>query len=297
MEYENFNNQQNTRENKFMENEKIYQIIQLLKQQRNLNFSGFRIPMLTRRIQHRIMVTQTSNFTNYLNYLNENPDESGQLIDALTINVSSFFRNPLLFDYLQKFLFPKIIHEKYKSGNELRIWSAGCAFGEEPFSIALLLTELFKKEFSEEKSVNIQLFATDIDEKALAKAKEGVYSFNRLEDTRLSFVENYFTKIGDEYYLNRNIVEMVKFSFHDLLSSSGFAPPESIYGELDVVFCRNVLIYFEPHYQQIILNKLLKAIKTNGYLVLGEAEIPIGEYKFKLHRVCDICRIYKKIGA
>ena len=296
MESENFNDEQKWRENKCMENEKIYQIIQLLKQQKNLDFSGFRIPMLTRRIQHRMVATQTKNLSNYLNYLNENPDESVLLIDALTINVSSFFRNPLLFDYLQKFLFPKIIHEKQKTGNELRIWSAGCAFGEEPFSIALLLAELFKKEFSE-KRVNVQLFATDIDEKALAKAKEGVYSFSRLEDTRLSFIENYFTKIGDEYFLHRDIIEMVQFSFHDLLSSSGFAPPQSIYGELDVVFCRNVLIYFEPQYQQIILNKLLKAIKTNGYLVLGEAEIPIGEYKFKLHRVCDICRIYKKIGT
>lgn len=270
----------------------ISKIIGLLKKQRGFDFSGYRDTMLESRIQKRLESTGRKDYYEYLEYLKQQPAEFDNLIDVLMINVSSFFRNSLTFDYLEKIILPELFQTKLKTkDNNLRIWSAGCSFGEEPYSMAMLLNEYLDKE---ETSVSSTIFATDIDKKALLYADRGSYNINRFAEIKHGLLNKYFTKEGNKYKIDPAIKNKVQFSFYDMLDKNRTVPPESIYGGFDIVLCRNVLIYFEPEYQKIIFNKLYKSLNQNGYLILGEAEVPVGEFKSKFVKENTCCKIYKK---
>jgi chemotaxis protein methyltransferase CheR len=226
--------------------------------------------------------------------LNQNTDEFDHLIDAFTINVSRFFRDSLTFDYISKIILPDLFLSKdHEQDNNLRIWSAGCSFGEEPYSMAIILKEFLKKEKSTKK---INIFATDIDRKALACAADGSYNFDSVKDVKFGILKEYFTAEGNQFLLDPEIQKTVHFSFYDLLDKKHLSPPESIFGGFDLVLCRNVLIYFEPEHQKEIFRKLHKSLKVNGYLILGEAEVPNQEIFHKLKRETNCCKIYRKIG-
>ncbi|NQU54739.1 MAG: protein-glutamate O-methyltransferase CheR, partial [Bacteroidetes bacterium] len=153
-----------------MEIHRFRKILSLLNERRGFDFSGYRVQMLERRIQKRVYSTSSKNFDDYLEYLEQHPDELDNLIDVLTINVSNFFRNPLTFEYISKIIIPELFLAKAKENdNSLRIWSAGCSFGEEPYSMAIIINELLEKE---ETSILPVIFATDIDKKALLRAGE-----------------------------------------------------------------------------------------------------------------------------
>jgi chemotaxis protein methyltransferase CheR len=272
----------------------IEKIVGLLKEQRGLDFSGYRNDMLMRRIEKRFFATKCKNANAYIDYLHNQPKELDNLIDAFTINFSGFFRNPLTFEYLAKIIFPDLFLSKtIQKGNCVRIWSAGCAFGEEPYSLAILINELIEKE---KPRFNLSFFATDIDKKALKRANEGVYSFESVKEVRYGLLKKYFKWEGDRFIFNAEFKKAVQFSFYDLMDKNSTMPPDSIFGNFDIVMCRNVLIYFDAESQEVIFNKLYKSLKTNGYLVLGEAEVPIAGFnkRFKLENKC--CKIYKKIS-
>src|SRR5665811_2084157 len=140
---------------------KFEDILNFVKEKRGFDFSGLREQMLERRIQKRVISTFCKDFDGYFTFLCQQPTEIDKLIDVLTINVSHFFRDALTFEYLREIVIPKIVFEKVKENNKsLRIWSAGCSFGEEPYSIALLLNEILNKEAIE---IQLNIFATDID--------------------------------------------------------------------------------------------------------------------------------------
>lgn len=278
---------------KFEEKE-LKSILKFLNDQRGFNFNGYRIPMLQRRLQKRVFATKSTSLQNYYEFLRENPTEMDNLIDVFTINVSHFFRNSLSFEYITKIIIPALVWDKEKENdNSLRLWSASCSFGEEPYSMAIILNEFFRKE---DISIKLNIFATDIDKKALNRASEGYYNFESIKKVKYGIFEKYFTKEGDRFKLNPEIMKMVKFSFHDLLDKNRLVPPDSIFGSFDMVLCRNVLIYFEPEYQKIIFNKLYKSLNPKGYLVLGEAEVPVEGFRHKFRRENKYCKIYRKIG-
>ncbi len=268
-------------------------ILKYLQAKRGLNFGGNRSFMLKRRIGRWVAKTGSSGYREYFEYLQQHTAELSHLIDVLTINVSRFFRDTLVFDTFGKIILPALIQEKQAQKEPtLRIWSAGCATGEEPYSIAMLLQEFFKKE---PPTFNLSLFATDIDNKSLSCARQAKYSPESIQNITVKRLKAYFDTQPGGYQLKPEIRAMVSFSHFDLLSTSHFSPPESIFGDFDIIFCRNVLIYFNADFQEVIFEKLHRSLRKNGLLVLGEAEILPVKYEGSFGKRTACCKIYRKI--
>lgn len=276
-----------------MDNE-LKRILDFLHESRNLDFSGYRESMIERRVKKRLSSVKCHDYKEYGQYLTEHPSEIDNLIDSLTINVSRFFRNPLTFEYIADIVLPEIIYNKNRHSDAfLRIWSAGCAMGEEAYSIAILIKEFLKKEKTE---LDIRIFATDIDLKVLEKARKAFYSLESVKNVKYHILKNYFFSKKDSFCLTPEIKNMVSFSPYDILDKKSHAPPESVFGGFDMVLCRNVLIYFNADHQDLIFEKLYQSLNSNGYLVLGEAEIPVGKHKRDFRKVNNCCHVYQKIG-
>ena len=267
-------------------------VLNYLNKERGFDFSGYRSSMVERRMGKRLTPTKCADVPEYLQYLKQHPHELDNLVDVLTINVSRFFRNTLAFDYIADKILPAIVFDK-KSGRDpsLRIWSAGCATGEEPYSIGILIQELERKE---RLNLRVNIFATDIDEKVLKKAKKAVYPYASIKSIKYRLLKRYFEDQGKRFQLIPKIQKMVTFSFFDILDKRSYAPPESVFGGFDMIFCKNVLIYFSQEYQERIFDKLHRSLAKGGYLVLGRAEIPPGKYRNRFRKVSDCCPIYQK---
>ena len=275
-------------------NKEIHTILKRLHATHGVDFSGYCPSMIERRMQNRLGVTESADFQEYLDYVETHPEESGRLLNALTINVSRFFRDPLVFEVIAAIILPVIVaNKKTRNDHSLSIWSAGCALGEEPYSIAILVHELMRKE---DIRLNAGIFASDIDGNALAKAQQGTYTHGSINNVKHHVLERYFTVDGESYTLHPDVQALVSFSYYDLLDKKTYIPPESVFGNFDMALCRNVLIYFQPAYQDIIIGKLHRSLAPNGYLVLGEAEIPTMKYQRHFTRVNECCNIYQKVS-
>jgi len=271
----------------------LRQILNYLNKKRSFDAFGFRIAMLERRVRLRLVSTNCKNYTDYFLYLQNNSAELDHLINTLTINVSRFFRNTLTFEYIADQILPDMVHQKTKTKDQfLRIWSAGCAMGEEPYSVAILINELLKKK---PNKLMVNIFATDIDAKILTKAQEATYQFESIGNVKYRLLKKYFSLQEESFQLTPEIRDRVSFSFYDMLDKNSYAPPESIFGAFDMVFCRNVLIYFDIEHQELIYEKLYRALAENGYLILGKSEIPTLKYKKHFKKVVNRRHIYQKV--
>ncbi len=267
-------------------------IIDYLLERRGFDFSGYHPAMLTRRIEQRLVAVSCENFDEYLCFVERHSDEIDKLLGALTINVSQFFRDPLTFELLADRVLPAILQEKARLHDpSLRIWSAGCAMGEEPYSVAILVHELLEKEGL---TMNVHIFATDIDAGVLAGAATAVYSEASVANIKYHLLSKYFTQIGEDFRLHPEISDQVSFSLYDMLDKKHCVPPASIFGNFDLVLCRNLLIYFNTLYQETIFAKLHRALAKNGCLILGEAEAPTIKYQRYFKRQLDFSPIYWK---
>lgn len=267
-------------------------ILDYLLEQRSLDFSGCHGAMLERRIGQRLAAVTCNTFDEYFVFLKKQSDEIDHLLDVITINVSRFFRDPLTFEFLGERLLPAIIQEKIRNQeSSLRIWSAGCAMGEEPYSLAILLKEILLKTGMK---MNIHLFATDIDAGALAAAVKGIYAQESIENVKFQHFCRYFIPEGESFRLREEIKEQVSFSLYDMLDKKHRVPPVSIFGGFDLVLCRNLLIYFNTEYQGTIIARLHQALAQNGCLVLGEVEAPTMNYNRHFTRQADYLPIYWK---
>ncbi len=288
-------------------------ILDYLLEKRGFDFSGYHHPMLGRRITKRLFATSSENFGEYLSYLQENSDELDHLIDVITINVSRFFRDTLTFELIADRILPAMILEKTRlHDNSLRIWSAGCARGEEPYSLAILVQELLRKEektgeasrnnegvfagnkYEKSPPFSVHIFATDIDGKTLKDAEKAVYPLASVENIKHRLLTKYFTPDGTSFRLLPEIKKLVHFSPYDMLDKKCGVPPESVFGAFDLVLCRNLLIYFNIEYQETIFAKLYHSLSQNGYLILGEAEAPIMTYRHHFSRAFEFSPIYRK---
>lgn len=274
-------------------NNDLKRILNYLNEKRGVDFTGYRATMVERRVRQRFPFTKCKNCNNYFHYLQKNPDELNNLIDVLTINVSRFFRNALTFEYIADRILPAIFYQKKENINRsLRIWSAGCSMGAEPYSVAILINELFEKEVLK---FDVNIFATDIDGKILKKAQKAAYPFESIKNVKYGLLEKYFVFRENSFQLISEIKDLVSFSSYDILDKKSYAPPESIFGAFDMVFCRNVLIYFNMEHQDLIFDKLYRSLAQHGYLILGEAEIPSAKYQRCFGRVNECCHIYQKM--
>ncbi|MFC1614375.1 CheR family methyltransferase [Gemmatimonadota bacterium] len=270
----------------------VDKILAELKQTRGIDLSGYRRSMLERRLCARMAQLQLNDSKAYLEQLRSDPAEYTHLVDCILINVSSFFRNPLVFEIIAQSILPSIIERKRIEGsNELRVWCAGCAEGEEAYSIAILTHQVLERE---ERDWIPYIFATDMDSDALRQAEKAIFPRASLENTKLGILDKYFTNQGNFYEVRPFIRKMVRFSQCDLTSPKTVAPAESVFGTFDLVLCRNVLIYFTREVQERIFTKLYKSLAKDGYLILGEAEALDREIQSVFRTIDSLNRIFIK---
>ena len=250
--------------------EKTEIIVQIMTEKYQIDISAFDVSFLTKTINSRMNEVSVKEISDYRNYLTQNPSEPELLSKSLINSYSEFFRNPLTFVVLEQMIFPKIMDRKTtgKSG-ELRIWSAGCASGQEPYSIAILAEDHRR---TSKQNIPVRIFATDISPQELLSAGKGIYHLRTIQNTRICHINRYFTNSGEYYSINPAIRELVEFSLFDLLNSTEGAPPSSVYGDFDMIMCSNLLFYYNPDVQKKILTRLSKTLASGGYLITGECE-------------------------
>ncbi|MBE0646622.1 MAG: protein-glutamate O-methyltransferase CheR [Bacteroidales bacterium] len=271
----------------------INQILDDIKQIHGFDFSGYHPAMLERRITNRLFATGNLQLHAYAELLHHDPKEMDHLLDTLTINVSRFFRDSFTFECISNLVIPEICQRKLKKGDPtLRIWSAGCASGEEAYTIGIIAKEVTGKL---DVPIDLHIFATDIDQNILKKARQGVFSAESFSETKMGIIEKYFTKNNDRFEIHAEIRELIQFSNQDLLDEKQAIPQESVFADFDLVLCRNVLIYFNKEVQLKIFNNLYRSLSSDGLLVLGEAEIPVSSYKSRFRSESTCCKIYRKI--
>ncbi len=262
---------------------------------RGFRSAGYCVPVLERRVRERIAAAGAAGAADYLRLLASSLPELDLLVEALTVKVSAFFRDPLVFEYLNELVFPSLLARKAAEGNRsIRVWSAGCAGGEEPYSVAILLHELSRRETP---PTDVTIFATDVDERALSRGREALYPESAVANVRLGLLSSSFRREGEAWRVAPEIARLVRFSVHDLLDGRTAAPAESIFGTFDLVLCRNVLIYFDPAAQAAAFSGLVRSLAEGGHLLLGQSESPPGPWRDRLRRVNDCCSLWVKPAA
>jgi two-component system, chemotaxis family, CheB/CheR fusion protein len=243
------------------DDEGLAKVLTLLRKTSGTDFSAYKKATLRRRIARRMAVSHVETLNEYAGRLEGDAAEAKALYDDCLISVTSFFRDPRLFQALCEQVLPGLLKER-PPDEPLRIWVAGCATGEEVYSIAMCLLER-TAELS--KNPSLQIFATDLSEGALAKARDGTYLVNIARDVSPERLRRFFTKVGGHYQISKAIREMCVFARHDVTRD----PP---FSRLDLVSCRNVLIYLEPRLQEAVFETFHYALRPGGFLVIGPAE-------------------------
>ena len=235
------------------------QILSLLRIRKGTDFTYYKQTTIHRRILRRMAINKNEQPADYLTYLRENKAEQDSLYQDLLIPVTSFFRDPKIFSTLCETIFPAIVDSK-ATGEAIRIWVAGCSTGEEAYSMAICLTE-----FLGENGKRVQIFASDLSEPAIIKARAGVYSAIDTEGISPKRLLEFFTKSNGHYQVKKQVRDMCLFAQHNFLKD----PP---FSKVDFVSCRNVLIYMEPYLQKKALTAFHYALNLKGYLLLGKSE-------------------------
>ncbi len=225
------------------------------------DFSGYKRSTILRRFHRRMAATASATLREYATLLERDADETRRLAEDLTINVTSFFRDDGPFRTLEQIVIPDVLERRRAEG--VRIWVPGCSSGEEAYSIAMLVSE---RSGDPPHPPQIQIFATDVDASAVAEARRGRYTGAVERQVSPERLARFFTKSGDAYTVTRALRDLCIFTEHDLVK----APP---FSRMDIVSCRNLLIYLEPDLQRRVVELLHYALRTGGYLLLGKAEM------------------------
>ncbi len=215
-----------------------------------------------RRIQKRMQMLAIVSYSDYSNYLKENSEEFNYLFSLIEINFTSFFRDAQVWDYIATQVIPHIIASKSEQ-EPIRIWSAGCASGEETYSLAILLAEALGIE---EFQARVKIFATDVDNDALQQARMGKYSFNTVASIPPTRLNNYFKQADNCYVFHKHLKHKIIFSQHNLFVDAPMS-------KIDLLVCRNVLIYLDTEAQSRALARFYFSLMGSGFLCLGRAEM------------------------
>ena len=239
----------------------LREVLTLLRVRTGHDFANYKPATLIRRIERRILVHGLPDARQYLQTLRERPEEVGLLLNELLISVTNFFRDPLAYQILERRVIPKLF-ENRNSTDPVRVWAAGCATGEEAYSIAMALAEAAGASLT---PVRVQMFATDLDERAIAIGREGFYTDAEVADVSDERLRRFFGRERSGYRIRRELRELVLFATHNLIKD----PP---FSHLDLVACRNVLIYLNRSAQERLLQTFHFALRPGGYLFLGQSE-------------------------
>ncbi|MFK7854681.1 MAG: chemotaxis protein CheB [Granulosicoccus sp.] len=260
-------------------------IFSLLKTQSGIDFGQYKATTVARRIERRMGINQVHSQFDYLNILQTSKKELETLGRELLINVTSFFRDDAAWDYLEKQVVAPLISQADDDA-ELRFWVAGCSTGEEAYSLAIVLDEAMRKA---DKNLRIKIFATDADADAIAVASTARFREEMAHDVTSDRLARYFIKVGAEYEIRPDIRKLVVFATHNMIND----PP---FSNIDLITCRNVLIYFQQAVQKLVMSAFHFSLKDNAMAFFGSSE-SIGELKSHYKVAHERFRIYQKINS
>jgi two-component system, chemotaxis family, CheB/CheR fusion protein len=240
--------------------ENLAGIIQLIKKGTGVDFTHYKMNTIKRRIIRRMLLHKQQSISEYTQHLQQHPAEINVLYQDLLINVTNFFRDPDAMEYVKKSLIPELIKNAGPK-NPVRIWVPACSTGEEAYSIAMVAMEVL----GDRGAVPIQIFATDLSELAIAKARLGLYSPSEVADISPKRLQRFFSKVDGSYRIVKNIRDLCVFAPHNIFKD----PP---FSRLDLISCFNLMIYLDTVLQKKLLATFYYALNAEGYLVLGKSE-------------------------
>lgn len=236
-------------------------IFDILRRAKGLDFTYYKAATISRRISRRMVLLKQDSFKDYIKFLRGNKDEVGRLYEDLLLNVTSFFRDKKVFDALEKSVIPAILKNKTKNQG-IRVWVPGCSSGEEAYSIAMIFHEALGRKAG---VVPVQIFATDVSDNGIIKARRGIYGPGIKDDVTPARLKRFFTKKDNNYEISKSLREMCVFSKQNVFSD----PP---FSNLDLISCRNLLIYFQSVLQKKVFRNFHYGLRPGGFLVLGSSE-------------------------
>ena len=261
----------------------IKAVTTLLRSEYGIDFLQYKPNMILRRIERRLQMVPVSSIDQYVSQLKADPEELNQLYRDLLIGVTRFFRDRDAFEALSGEVLPPLVESSH--GRTMRVWTPGCATGEETYSLAIRISEAFEQAG---RKIDCKIFATDAHPLSLEKASNGVYSHKQLTDVPEHFLEKYFEPVGEDFRVKQNLRKMVVFAPHNLLEDASFT-------KVDLVICRNTLIYFKLEGQRRALALMHFGLRTGGFLFLGPSETP-GQIQEDYKIVNRRWRIYRKVA-
>ena len=257
-------------------------IAELLRDRRQFDLGQYKDRCIRRRIAKRLRLCKVVNFAAYLERLELDRDELDTLLATISIHVSQFFRNPDTFRILEQKLLPDLCRRARARGRtELTLWSSGCASGEEPYSLAMLVDDLKAPDLT------IRILATDISEPVLEIARSGLFDASRMKEVPPAVLETYFRAEHGQYQLIERVRDQVEFLQHNIMTANE-------YPAADLVLCRNVMIYFTRQEQERILSRFAAALPEHGALVLGRSETLAGSMRRYYHAEFPVERVYRR---
>ena len=270
----------------FGEEQALKLLLEKIFTDRGLDCRQYQEKCLKRRIAVRMRSRKVRSYAEYLRVLINDPKEYEELFNTLTINVSEFLRNPEMFESFKNLVLKPLIEEKKKYNiHAIKIWSAGCAGGEEPYSIAMLFKEIMEHELTK---FPVTIYATDIDRDSLDGARRAEYEHGSVENVSKYLLAKYF-EITDSntYKLKKDVKELVRFQYHNLVADK---PP----AKFDIIFCRNVMIYFNREMQDRLYRRFYGALNPGGFLITGKVEMLPPDIQKMFRRVNARERIYQR---
>ncbi|WP_013334312.1 CheR family methyltransferase [Gloeothece verrucosa] len=241
-------------------------LLEFLKSSRGCDLTNYKRSTLKRRFRVRMEAVNINNYQSYFKYLESNAQEYIALLNEIFVNFTYFFRDKEAWDYLAQNIIPQIVSNK-QADEPIRIWSAGCAAGQEIYSLLILFAEIVGIEFCLKR---VKAFATDVDEAAISQARQRTYSKKEIAGIPPNLLKKYFTKIEKNYIFERKLRQSIIFGCHDLAKDAPIS-------KIDLLLCRNVLMYFEKQTQEAILTRFHFALKNTGFLFLGNIDLLIHE--------------------
>jgi len=273
-------------------------IVKHFRQLYDIDISKFDDAFLSRSILKRSADTLCDSPSSYCKHMEQNDLERKRFLDSLHIGYSEFFRNPLTFLILERFIIPEILLKlKNINRQEIRIWSAACAAGEEAYSLAMILEE---QKHSNNGKWNYRIFASDISKEQIVKANTSTYSSETLNNMSLKRIRKWFTESPHDglddnkvFHINPDLKQNIEFSVFDLCDEQLTFPSGSIFGDFDIVICANFLFYYKTRYRKTILEKTGNALTNGGYLITGETERDF-LFRNQYHEVFPESAIFRK---
>jgi len=252
----------------------------LIYAESGITFTPTNRSILESRLKERLREKGINSLETYLSKIKSDKEELKGFLDSITTNLTRFFRNQAHFDALEKYVIPEVMNIK-KTPGTIRIWSAGCSTGEEPYTLAMLLSEILPASW------NYEILASDISLKCLMTAKEGFYAESRIVGIPDSYLVKYFDKVEGGFKIQERLQKKIKFDYHNLKN-------DSQQRNLDVVFCRNVIIYFDEIAQTAVINRFWESMAPKSFLFIGHSESLFGmDTKFEFLKT-EWATLYQK---